>query len=288
MIQVKNLNYIYGEGLPSSRQALFDINLEIEPGEIVAVIGHTGSGKSTLIQHFNALTKPSSGTVVIDGIDITAKGVKKTEIRKKVGLVFQYPEHQLFEETVFDDIAYGPENLGLSKEEVKRAVLSACEIVGVKEKHFSRSPFELSGGQKRRVAIAGVIAMEPSVLVLDEPVAGLDPHGREEILAMILNLHEKRPDMTIIFVSHSMEDVARVAGRIIVMNKGAVAMTGSVAEVFSRGEELEKMGLTVPQITKITDKLRQMGFDVPPQIYTLKYGERVLARLLRGEADSDV
>jgi len=254
----------------------------------VAVIGHTGSGKSTLIQHFNALTKPSSGTVVIDGIDITAKGVKKTEIRKKVGLVFQYPEHQLFEETVFDDIAYGPENLGLSKEEVKRAVLSACEIVGVKEKHFSRSPFELSGGQKRRVAIAGVIAMEPSVLVLDEPVAGLDPHGREEILAMILNLHEKRPDMTIIFVSHSMEDVARVAGRIIVMNKGAVAMTGSVAEVFSRGEELEKMGLTVPQITKITDKLRQMGFDVPPQIYTLKYGERVLARLLRGEADSDV
>lgn len=288
MIEVKNLNYIYGEGLPSCRQALFDINLEVASGEVVAVIGHTGSGKSTLIQHFNAIVKPSSGSVIIDGLDVTAKGVKKTEIRKKVGLVFQYPEHQLFEETVFKDISYGPKNLGWGEEEVKRAVAEACEIVGVKEKHLSRSPFELSGGQKRRVAIAGVIAMEPSVLVLDEPVAGLDPHGREEILAMISNLHEKRPDMTIIFVSHSMEDVARVANRIIVMNKGKIAMTGTVAEIFSRGEELEKMGLTVPQITKITDKLRQMGFDVPPQIYTLKYGEKVLAQLLRGEASGNV
>ncbi|MBP3359517.1 MAG: energy-coupling factor transporter ATPase [Clostridia bacterium] len=288
MISVRNLNYVYGAGLPGSRQALFDINLDIETGDVVALIGHTGSGKSTLIQHFNALVPPTSGTVVIDGINVTDKAAKKSDIRKKVGLVFQYPEHQLFEETVFDDVAFGPKNLGLDEAEIKKRVFDACAIVGIKEKYFGFSPFELSGGQKRRVAIAGVIAMEPNVLVLDEPVAGLDPKGRDGILAMITGLHEQRPEMTIIFVSHSMEDVARVANHIIVMNEGSVAMTGTVAEVFSKGDELRGMGLAVPQITQITDRLRAMGYELPPHIYTLKYGERAIAALLRGEERTDV
>lgn len=283
MISVKNLSFVYGEGLLTGRVALDNINLDIQNGEIVALIGHTGSGKSTLIQHFNALTIPYSGTVIIDGLDVTDKNANKIEIRKKVGLVFQYPEYQLFEETVYDDIAFGPKNLGLGEEEIKHRVIRACEIMEIKDKYFLKSPFELSGGQKRRVAIAGVIAMEPSVLVLDEPVAGLDPKGRDRILAMLKNLHELRPEMTIIFVSHSMEDVAGVAERIIVMNKGTVAMTGTVAEIFSRGEELKKIGLNVPQITSITDKLRNKGYELPPHIYTLKYGINAISELLRKE-----
>ena len=288
MITVKNLNYIYGKGLSNEMHALSDINLNISTGEVVALIGHTGSGKSTLIQHFNALIMPESGSIVIDGIDITDKRTKKTAIRKKVGLVFQYPEYQLFEETVFKDISFGPRNLGLSEKDIEKRVIDSCNILGIQEKYYEKSPFELSGGQKRRVAIAGVIAMEPSVLILDEPVAGLDPKGRDGILEMIRNLHEERPDMTIIFVSHSMEDVARVADRIIVMNKGKVAMSGSVAEVFSRGTELESMGLSVPQITQITDKLRERGFNIPPHVYTLKYGANVIAKLLKKECDKNV
>ena len=280
MIEIKNLNYIYSAGMSNQRQALFDINLEIPTGDLVAIIGHTGSGKSTLIQHLNALITPTSGSVLIDDVDIFDKKTKKTEIRKKVGLVFQYPEYQLFEETVYSDIAFGPKNLGLDKDEIDRRVKSACAIVGLKEKYMQNSPFELSGGQKRRVAIAGIIAMEPNVLVLDEPVAGLDPHGRDGILSMIENLHEKRPEMTIIFVSHSMEDVAKIAKHVIVMNHGKVAMTGSVAEIFSHGDELKAMGLSVPQITQITDKLRSLGFDLPKEIYTLKYGEAPIAALL--------
>ena len=280
MIEIKNLNYIYSAGMSNQRQALFDINLEIPTGDLVAIIGHTGSGKSTLIQHLNALITPTSGSVLIDDVDIFDKKTKKTEIRKKVGLVFQYPEYQLFEETVYSDIAFGPKNLGLDKDEIDRRVKSACAIVGLKEKYMQNSPFELSGGQKRRVAIAGIIAMEPNVLVLDEPVAGLDPHGRDGILSMIENLHEKRPEMTIIFVSHSMEDVAKIAKHVIVMNHGKVAMTGSVAEIFSHGDELKGMGLSVPQITQITDKLRSLGFDLPKEIYTLKYGEAAIAALL--------
>ncbi len=288
MIEIKNVNYIYGKGLSNQSQALFDISLDIPTGDIVALIGHTGSGKSTLIQHLNALVLPDSGTVVIDGVDVTDKKTKKTDIRKKVGLVFQYPEYQLFEETVYADIAYGPKNLGLGEKEVEERVKKACEIVGVNEKYFTRSPFELSGGQKRRVAIAGVIAMEPSVLVLDEPVAGLDPKGRDGILEMIKNLHEQRPDITIIFVSHSMEDVARIAEHIIVMNKGKIAMTGTVAEVFSRGSELENIGLSVPQITKITDVLRDSGYELPPHVYTLKYGAEAIAELLSKEVGKNV
>ena len=287
MISIKNLNFIYSAGMANARQALYDINLEIPTGDLAAIIGHTGSGKSTLIQHLNALITPTSGSVIIDDVDIFDKKTKKTDIRKKVGLVFQYPEYQLFEETVYADISFGPKNLGLDKEEIDKRVKSACNIVGLDEKYMQNSPFELSGGQKRRAAIAGVIAMDPNVLVLDEPVAGLDPRGRDGILSMIERLHRERPEMTIIFVSHSMEDVAKIAEHVIVMNHGKIAMTGSVAEVFSRGSELREIGLAVPQITQITDKLRSMGFSLPTEIYTLKYGEAAIAALMRKGGDKN-
>lgn len=282
MIKVEHLNYIYQKGMPLENQALYDINLEIPDGSFTALIGHTGSGKSTLIQHFNALIKTTSGKIVVDNLDITAKETDLKQIRRTVGLVFQYPEHQLFEETVFDDIAYGPKNMGLSKEEIQKRVETAASLVGLKEKYMSRSPFELSGGQKRRVAIAGVLAMDPKVLILDEPAAGLDPKGRDSILDMLKNLHEQNPEKTIIFVSHSMEDVAKVAKSIIVMNKGEVAMTGDVASVFSRGQELKSMGLSVPQITELTDSLKKIGYSLPPHIYTVKYGANAILEYIKG------
>ena len=283
MIKAENLNYIYQEGMPLESQALTNINLEIPDGSFTAIIGHTGSGKSTLIQHFNALIKPTSGKIFIDDLDITSKETDLKKIRQTVGLVFQYPEHQLFEETVFDDIAYGPKNMGFSSDEIKKRVEMAATAVGLKEKHMQASPFELSGGQKRRVAIAGVLAMDPKVLILDEPAAGLDPKGRESILTMLKDLHRNNPEKTIIFVSHSMEDVASVAENIIVMNKGTVAMTGDVAEIFSRGDELSKMGLSVPQVTQLTDKLKALGYPLPPHIYTVKYAANALLSLLKGE-----
>ena len=208
MIKAENVNYIYQQGMPFERQALYDVNIEIEDGSLVALIGHTGSGKSTLIQHFNALVKPTSGKIIINGIDVTAPKADLRLVRKTVGLVFQYPEHQLFEETVYKDIAFGPKNMGFSDEEIDKRVRESAALVGLKEKHLTRSPFDLSGGQKRRVAIAGVLAMNPKVLILDEPTAGLDPKGRDEILATIKKLHEENKEMIIIFVSHSMEDVA--------------------------------------------------------------------------------
>ncbi len=281
MIKVEHLNYIYQKGMPLENQALYDINLEIPDGSFTAVIGHTGSGKSTLIQHFNALIKPTSGKIFVDDLDITAKETDLKKIRRTVGLVFQYPEHQLFEETVFDDIAYGPKNMGFSKDEIQKRVETAAKLVGLKEKYMSYSPFELSGGQKRRVAIAGVLAMDPKVLILDEPAAGLDPKGRDSILEMLKNLHEQNPEKTIIFVSHSMEDVAKVAKSIIVMNKGTVAMTGDVASIFSRGEELKSMGLSVPQITELTDILKNMGYTLPPHIYTVKYGANAILEYIK-------
>ena len=283
MIKAENLNYIYQEGMPLESQALTNINLEIPDGSFTAIIGHTGSGKSTLIQHFNALIKPTSGKIFIDDLDITSKETDLKKIRQTVGLVFQYPEHQLFEETVFDDIAYGPKNMGFSSDEIKKRVEMAATAVGLKEKHMQASPFELSGGQKRRVAIAGVLAMDPKVLILDEPAAGLDPKGRESILTMLKDLHRNNPEKTIIFVSHSMEDVASVAENIIVMNNGTVAMTGDVAEIFSRGDELSKMGLSVPQVTQLTDKLKALGYPLPPHIYTVKYAANALLSLLKGE-----
>ena len=282
MIKAENVNYIYQQGMPFERQALYDVNIEIEDGSLVALIGHTGSGKSMLIQHFNALVKPTSGKIIINGIDVTAPKADLRLVRKTVGLVFQYPEHQLFEETVYKDIAFGPKNMGFSDEEIDKRVRESAALVGLKEKHLTRSPFDLSGGQKRRVAIAGVLAMNPKVLILDEPTAGLDPKGRDEILATIKKLHEENKEMIIIFVSHSMEDVAKTAERVIVMNDGHVEMQGTVAEVFAQAEHLQKIGLNVPQVTLLTDKLRLAGYDLPEHIYTVKYAADAIKKLIGG------
>ena len=282
MIKAENVNYIYQQGMPFERKALYDVNIEIEDGSLVALIGHTGSGKSTLIQHFNALVKPTSGKIIINGIDVTAPKADLRLVRKTVGLVFQYPEHQLFEETVYKDIAFGPKNMGFSDEEIDKRVRESAALVGLKEKHLTRSPFDLSGGQKRRVAIAGVLAMNPKVLILDEPTAGLDPKGRDEILATIKKLHEENKEMIIIFVSHSMEDVAKTAERVIVMNDGHVEMQGMVAEVFAQAEHLQKIGLNVPQVTLLTDKLRLAGYDLPEHIYTVKYAADAIKKLIGG------
>lgn len=282
MIKAENVNYIYQQGMPFERQALYDVNIEIEDGSLVALIGHTGSGKSTLIQHLNALVKPTLGKIIINGIDVTAPKADLRLVRKTVGLVFQYPEHQLFEETVYKDIAFGPKNMGFSDEEIDKRVRESAALVGLKEKHLTRSPFDLSGGQKRRVAIAGVLAMNPKVLILDEPTAGLDPKGRDEILATIKKLHEENKEMIIIFVSHSMEDVAKTAERVIVMNDGHVEMQGTVAEVFAQAEHLQKIGLNVPQVTLLTDKLRLAGYDLPEHIYTVKYAADAIKKLIGG------
>ena len=282
MIKAENVNYIYQQGMPFERQALYDVNIEIEDGSLVALIGHTGSGKSTLIQHFNALVKPTSGKIIINGIDVTAPKADLRLVRKTVGLVFQYPEHQLFEETVYKDIAFGPKNMGFSDEKIDKRVRESAALVGLKEKHLTRSPFDLSGGQKRRVAIAGVLAMNPKVLILDEPTAGLDPKGRDEILATIKKLHEENKEMIIIFVSHSMEDVAKTAERVLVMNDGHVEMQGTVAEVFAQAEHLQKIGLNVPQVTLLTDKLRLAGYDLPEHIYTVKYAADAIKKLIGG------
>ena len=251
IIEIKNLNFTYNPNTPFQAKALKDINLSIDEGEFIGLIGHTGSGKSTLVQHLNGLIRPTSGEVVIDGANITDKDVKLSSIRQKVGLVFQYPEHQLFEETVYKDIAFGPSNLGIGKEEVDKRVREAMDLVGLDfESLKDRSPFELSGGQKRRVAIAGVIAMKPKVLVLDEPTAGLDPHGRDEILGEIYNLFRKEK-ITIILVSHSMEDIAKLVDRILVMHDGRIVMDGKTRDIFKRADELESIGLGIPQITSL-------------------------------------
>lgn len=286
MIKVKDLNYCYNPNTPFERQALFDINLEIPDGSLVAVIGHTGSGKSTLMQHFNALIKPTSGKIEISGIDVTAPKADLKLLRRTVGLVFQYPEHQLFEETVYKDIAFGPTNMGLDALEIDRRVRESAALVGLGEEILERSPFELSGGQKRRAAIAGVLAMNPEVLILDEPTAGLDPRGRDDILNVIRSLHEKNRSMIIILVSHSMEDVAKTAERVIVMNKGRIEMDGSVAEVFTQSQRLQEIGLNVPQITLLCDRLRHAGLPLPEDIYTVKYAARAIADALGGDGNA--
>lgn len=282
MIKVENLSYVYQMGMPFEKHALHNVNLEIKDGDFTALIGHTGSGKSTLIQHFNALVKPTSGKIYVDGIDITDPKTDLKLIRRTVGLVFQYPEHQLFEETVYKDIAFGPKNMGLSDEQIKERVHWAIELVGVGEDILEKSPFELSGGQKRRVAIAGVLAMRPRVLILDEPTAGLDPAGRDEILGSVKYLHEKSENMTVIFVSHSMEDVARIAKSVIVMNDGHLFMHASVGEVFSHGDELRKMGLNVPQITQLAARLREKGVNIAKDIYTVEKAAAEIGRLIGG------
>ncbi len=268
-IQIENLTHTYMPGSPFQATAIRDISLTIEDGEFLGVIGHTGSGKSTLVQHLNGLLTPTSGHVLVDGVDVFAKDTNRKKIRQQVGLVFQYPEHQLFEETVEKDIAFGPKNLGLSPEEISGRVREACRQVGISfEECGQRSPFELSGGQMRRVAIAGVLAMRPRVLVLDEPTAGLDPAGRDSILSMVKELHAAG-NLTVIMVTHSMDDISRLATRLVVLSKGALVLTGSPREVFSRVEEMEEYGLGVPQAAKLNYLLRKAGFKLPGDLYTL-------------------
>ena len=269
-IEVKGLTHIYNEGLPHESVALEGVTFSAQDGQLIGIIGHTGSGKSTLVQHLNGLILPTSGQITVDGMDLADKNTDKRAIRRRVGLVFQYPENQLFEETVAKDIAFGPKNLGLDEAEIDRRVRTAMRRVALDyDKLSQRSVFELSGGQMRRVAIAGVLAMEPQTLVLDEPCAGLDPKGREEILGLISDLH-RESGATIVMVSHSMDDVAALAERVIVMNHGKVAMDGAPREVFSRGEELRAIGLDVPQAVELAQKLREKGFDVPEGIYKIE------------------
>lgn len=279
-IKIESLTHVYMPGSPFEKVALKDINLTIDDNDFVALIGHTGSGKSTLIQHLNGLLSPTKGKIYIDGIDITEKNVKLVDIRKKVGLVFQYSEYQLFEETIEKDIEFGPKNLGLSDEEIHQRVVKAMEMVGLDyEEYKDKSPFDLSGGQKRRVAIAGVIAMNPKTLILDEPTAGLDPKGRDDILSQIKKLHDDY-GMTIILVSHSMEDVANIADKVIVMNNGSVELQGPIDTVFKEVEKLESIGLGVPQVTYLMLKLKALGFDVSDGIYTIKQAKEEIIKLL--------
>ena len=281
IIRVENLTHTYGEGTPFRRSAVENMSLSIRRGEFLGVIGHTGSGKSTLIQHLNGLLKPTAGHIYLGGEDIWADPKKIRSVRFRVGLVFQYPEYQLFEETVYRDIAFGPGNMGLSKEEIDRRVHDAARFAGLSEDLLEKSPFALSGGQKRRVAIAGVIAMEPEVLVLDEPSAGLDPQGREELLANIRQYHRAR-GTTVVLVSHSMEEIARNVDRIIVLSDGHVLMSGAPREVFARGEELVAAGLDVPQGTRIAMALRARGLAIDPAVYTVEELREELLALRRG------
>lgn len=280
ILEVKNLTYIYSAGTPFEHKALNDISFSVERGEFIGIIGHTGSGKSTLMQQLNGLLKPTSGTVLLDGQDIWSDKKLTRQARFRVGLVFQYPEYQLFEETVHKDIAFGPKNMGLSPEEVDRRVREAAGFVGLTEQQLEVSPFDLSGGQKRRVAIAGVIAMEPEVLILDEPTAGLDPVGRSEILGNIQS-YRKAKNATIMMVSHSMEDVARLTDRLLVMNGSKLAMDAPPAQVFTHAEELTQMGLNIPQVTQVFLELKKLGLDVK-NVYTIDQAAAEIKRLKEG------
>lgn len=282
VLELKNLSYVYGTGTPFEKTAVNNLSLSIEKGEFIGIMGHTGSGKSTLVQMLNGLMKPTSGQVLLDGEDIWANPRDIRKIRFKVGMVFQYPEYQLFEETVAKDIAFGPTNMGKSGAELEKAVNDAARFTGLKDELLEKSPFDLSGGEKRRAAIAGVIAMNPEVLVLDEPTAGLDPMGRDVLLSQIVQYHKERKN-TVILVSHSMEDIARVADKIIVMNKSNLVMFDKTKEVFSKGRELEKIGLRVPQITKIMLELREKGFNVPEGILTVDEAMDCISSLLDKE-----
>lgn len=268
-IELKHIHYVYGQGTAYEKEALKDVSLEIPQGQFLGIIGHTGSGKSTLIQHFNGLMKATSGEMYYEGNDVYAEGYDMKELRSQVGLVFQYPEHQLFEVDVLTDVCFGPKNQGLSREECEKRAREALELVGFPEESYLQSPFELSGGQKRRAAIAGVLAMRPKILVLDEPTAGLDPRGRDEILDQIEELH-KKTGITVVLVSHSMEDIARYVERIVVMNRGEKFLDGTPREVFSHYQELEKVGLAAPQVTYIMHELRQNGLDVGKDVTTVQ------------------
>ena len=281
VLKTENLTHYYSNGMSGEVAAIKNINIEIEKGELVGIIGHTGSGKSTLLQHFNGLLKPDAGRVLLEGRDIWESKESIRSARFKVGLCFQYPEYQLFEETVYKDIAFGPKNMGLDNAETDRRVRRAAQFVGLRDEYLEKSPFDLSGGEKRRVAIAGVMAMEPEVLILDEPTAGLDPHGREKILALVKAYREQTGN-TVMMVSHSMEDVAKIADRVLVLNNSEVAMFGTVAEVYSKSAELSEMGLSVPQITKIFSALRERGFAVSDSVFTVEQGVSELMRFFEG------
>jgi len=283
ILELKNICYTYGVGTPFEKKAVNDVSFSVNKGELIGIIGHTGSGKSTLVQMLNGLMKPTSGQVLLDGVDIWDKPKEIRKIRFKVGMVFQYPEYQLFEETVYKDIAFGPTNKGLSAEEIDKEVRRAARFTGLKDELLDKSPFDLSGGEKRRAAIAGVIAMDPDVLVLDEPTAGLDPMGRDVLLSQIVRYHKERQN-TVLLVSHSMEDIARVADRIVVMNKSKLIMFDETQKVFARGDELEKIGLRIPQITKIMSQLRKRGVDVPEGILTVDSAVDYLLPLIKKEA----
>ena len=282
-IKVRNLTYIYDEGMPFENRAIDDISFDVENNDFVGLIGHTGSGKSTLIQHLNGLLKPSSGSIYINDFEITQKDINLTEIRKRVGVVFQYPEYQLFEETIEKDIAFGPGNMGLDQEEITRRVKASMEAVGLDyEKYREKSPFELSGGQKRRVAIAGVIAMDPEVLILDEPTAGLDPGGREEIFELIKKLHRER-NITVILSSHSMDDMAKLVKTLIVMNKGKIEFMGNPRDVFNNNaHRLKEIGLDIPQVLELAINLREKGFDIRQDIITPEEAKNEILRVIGG------
>lgn len=285
-LKTQNLTFTYGEGTPFKITALDNVNIEINKGEFVAVIGHTGSGKSTLVQHLNGLLRPSTGQVLLDEKNIHDSKQALFDARFRVGLCFQYPEYQLFEETVYKDIAFGPANMGLSKGEIDERVRKAAKYVGVPDEMLSKSPFDLSGGEKRRVAIAGVISMEPEVLILDEPTSGLDPMGREQILGLIKSYREETGN-TVVIVSHSMDDVAKYATKVIVMNDSQVEMTGTVDKVFENSSRLHEIGLSVPQITEVFLKLREKGYNVNEKIYTVEQGYLELKKLFEGSVTND-
>ena len=283
ILKIENLTHTYSAGTPFERRAVDGVNLEVAPGEFLGVIGHTGSGKSTFIQHLNGLLRPTEGRILLEGRDIWAEPKKIRRVRFEVGLVFQYPEYQLFEETVYKDIAFGPANQGKTGDELDHAVREAARLVGIRDDQMEKSPFELSGGQKRRVALAGVLAMEPDVLVLDEPTAGLDPAGRENLMANIRDYHRNK-GKTIILVSHSMDEIAQNVDRILVLKSAHVLMQGTPAEVFARGEELLSAGLDVPQITRIAMELKRRGVEIDPAVYTVEALERQLMALRKGGA----
>lgn len=282
ILTLDNVTYTYGAHSPFEKHAIRGVSMDIHEGELLGIIGHTGSGKSTLIQHLNGLLRPNEGRVLLDGKDIWEDPKKIRDVRFRVGMVFQYPEHQLFEDTIYKDIAFGPKNMGLSEEEIDRRVRQAAAYVGLDESLLEKSPFDLSGGEKRRAAIAGVMAMEPEVLILDEPTAGLDPRGREQVLAMIQDYRKTR-NTTVLLVTHSMEDVARVADRILVMSEGCVAMLDTVETVFSRAEELEAIGLTVPAVTKTLLLLQHRGVAVDTAAYTVEAATAQILSLLGGD-----
>ena len=286
IIETKNLEYVYGVDTGFEKTALTNVNISIEKGEFIGLIGHTGSGKSTLIKQLNGLLKPTSGKVILEGKDIWEQPKKIREVRFKVGMVFQYPEYQLFEENVYKDIAFGPSNMGLNEAKIKSRVLEAARFVGLSENLLFKSPFDLSGGEKRRAAIAGIIAMDPEVLILDEPTAGLDPLGKKSLIKQIMDYHKERKN-TIIFVSHSMEDIAKVADRVLVMANGTVKMFDTPENIFAKADYLNKIGLRVPQITRIMKKLKDKGYAVNDNVLTVQQGVEQILRLLRGESISN-